>query len=97
MIKLAYVEVWNPKIHGFGNGFKPYGHFISSYGEIDLDEFYNLDEDDFIKKKNNIISKLHLVKYYNIENYTFSSLFTYRLKIFQKLWRKKRYNISTIN
>ena len=97
MIKLAYVEVWNPKIHGFDQGFKPYGHFINTGSELSLDEFFELDTQSFIIKNNNTVSKLHLIKQYQIEDYTLANLFTYRLKLFQRIWRKKRYNISMIN
>ena len=96
MIKLAYIEVWNPKIHGVDEGFKPYGHFINPGGELSLDDFYNLDSDSFVIKNKNKISKLHLIKQYQIKDYTLASIFTYRLKVFQRIWRKKKYNISTL-
>lgn len=96
MIKLAYIEIWNPKFHGADEGFKPYGHFINTGVELSLEDFYNLDSDNFVIKNHNKVSKLHLIKQYQINDYTLANLFTYRLKLFQRIWRKKRYNISTL-
>ena len=99
MLTLGYVEVWNPKIHGFGNGFKPIGHFIQSNFTCNLDEFYKLKKDEFIIRspENKFISKLHLIQTYNIEDYTLCSLHSYRIKIFQRLWRKKKYGLELID
>jgi len=92
-LKLAYTELWNSKVHGC-NVTDPFGHFISIYKNVSLEEFYSLSKNKFQLQNNNRKMELNIVNFYNKNEYILTSIFTYRLRIFQKLWRTKFYKIN---
>ena len=92
-LKIAYIELWDPKIHGHSKT-NPEGHFISVNKNLSLEEFYKLSKNEFNFNNNNRSIKLEIVKQYKKNEYVLSLILTYRLKMFQRLWRKNIYKIN---
>jgi len=92
MIKIAYVEQWDPIIHGISeHGFKPYGHYINTISPISLDTFYSLHPSSFKIMRNNKYITLEIIKHYTLHEYTLSILLTNKIRLFQIIWKKSYY------
>ena len=90
-MQLAYTETYNPIYHG-QTDVDLNGKYISIFVPFTLDEFYNVDKDQFILTHNDRIIKLELVLHYNIGDLTLSSIVTNRLIVFQRKWKQYYYN-----
>ena len=90
ILKLAFVELWNPEYHGVNNNnINLEGRYLSIEGPITLDEFYSLESNDFIQTNdaNNRTKSLEIVSNYSIGDYILCKVLTNRIKYIQRLWR----------
>lgn len=93
-MNLSYVELYNTNYHGPNNINEKYGnHFIDISEPLSLEEFFNLEKNEFIitcpSTNQNRKRKLEITKCYQVEDQTFCILYTYILKIAQRKWKKK--------
>ena len=101
-MELCYIEPFNIEYHGDTN-LDLSNKYISIFIPFTLNEFYDLNKDQFILHHDNRTIKLEIVLQYKIKNeITLSYIKTDSLIKFQKLWReyytqKKRFYTNPNN
>ena len=89
-ICICYTEPYNTNYHG-ETEINIQNKYISIFNPLTLEEFYNLDKEQFILTQNERILTLELVVIYKIQDLALSAIITNRLIILQKKWKQFYY------
>lgn len=89
-MNICYIELYNSVYHGETN-IDILNRYISIFEPLTLNEFYNLNKEEFIIYYNNRIFKIELILNYNLNDQILSYNKTNILVRFQLFW-KKYYN-----
>lgn len=85
-LNLAFTELINSSKHGSHSNIK--GYHIASMGYIDKNDIFDTLHSDCPEQT------LNLVEAVKVDNYELCILHTYKIKIFQKVWRRHFYKID---
>lgn len=87
---LAFTELINVSKHGFDSNHKNKikGYHIACMGYIDKNDIFETLHSDCPEQT------LNLVEAVKVDNYELCILHTYKIKIFQKVWRRHFYKID---
>ena len=91
---ICYIELYDNNVHGNRDNGDINGHYISIWEPVSLNEFYSLENSEYMISHNNRKLSLELVKNYNKGNTILCSLITSKLILFQRIYKKYYINLN---